>query len=145
MDNLLNTPFRETVLQVMNDGVMILSNKGIVTGANPALAKVLGISGIELEGMPLMAVVPPVEENDEFMQALLDTIYKDCTISNRATPYYKERRRKIYLSVSVSRLKGNDGQSCGAVLVLRDVTEIEKMRQDEKKAESRPDAGHARC
>ncbi|ACS81580.1 PAS domain S-box protein [Maridesulfovibrio salexigens] len=132
MDNLLTPPFRETVLQVMNDGVMILNNKGIVTGANPALAKVLGISGNELEGMPLMAVVPPVEENDEFMQALLDTIYKDCTISNRATPYYKEDGEKIYLSVSVSRLKGNDGQPCGAVLVLRDVTEIEKMRQDEK-------------
>ena len=132
MDKMPNTPFRETIFQVMNDGVMILSNKGIVTGANPAVAKMLGISGSNLEGMPLMAVVPPVEENDEFMQALLDSIYKDCTISNRATAYHKEDGEKIYLSVSVSRLKEKDGEACGAVLVLRDITEIEKLRQDEK-------------
>ncbi|NDV22301.1 PAS domain S-box protein [Desulfovibrio sp. JC022] len=132
MDKMLITPFRETIFQVMNDGVMILNNKGIVTGANPSVAKMLGISGDELEGMPLMAVVPPVEENDEFMQALLDSVYKDCIISNRATPYYKEDGEKLYLSVSVSRMRDKDGNIGGAVLVLRDVTEIEKLRQEEQ-------------
>lgn len=116
----------------MNDGVMILSSKGIVTGANPAVSKMLGIAGCDLEGMPLMAVVPPVEENDEFIQALLDSIYKDCIISNRATAYHKEDGEKIYLSVSVSRMKEDDGNTGGAVLVLRDVTEIETLRQEEK-------------
>ncbi|NDV27102.1 PAS domain S-box protein [Desulfovibrio sp. JC010] len=132
MDKMLIKPFRETIFQVMNDGVMILNDKGTVTGANPAVAKILGVSGDDLEGMPLMAVVPPVEENDEFMQTLLDSVYKDCMISNRATPYHKENGEKIYLSVSVSRLKDKEGGVGGAVLVLRDVTEIEKLRQEER-------------
>lgn len=132
MDKMLIKPFRETIFQVMNDGVMILNEKGTISGANPAVAKILGISAENLEGMPLMAVVPPVEENDEFIQALLDSVYKDSIISNRATPYHKEDGEKIYLSVSVSRLKNKEGSVGGAVLVLRDVTEIEKLRQEER-------------
>ena len=132
MDKMQITPFRETIFQVMNDGVMILSDKGTVTGANPAISKILGISEKDITGMPLMAVVPPVEENDEFMQTLLDSVYKDCMISNRATPYHKEDGERIYLSVSVSRLKEKDGKTGGAVLVLRDVTEIENLRQEER-------------
>lgn len=132
MDKMLITPFRETIFQVMNDGVMILNDKGIITGANPAISKMLSISGDDLEGMPLMAVVPPMEENDEFMQTLLDSVYKDCIISNRSTAYHKENGEKIYLSVSVSRMKDKNGKVGGAVLVLRDVTEIEKLRQEER-------------
>ncbi|MBI9080675.1 MAG: efflux RND transporter periplasmic adaptor subunit [Pseudodesulfovibrio sp.] len=128
---IMNTVFTDNVFQNMNDGVLVLNATGSIVDVNKAASAFLGLDASATNALPLAEVVLNKEENDDFLQVLLDSVYEDRTIHNRIVAFIHPDGRKLFLSVTASLLRDDSGTIKGAILVLRDMTEIERLRGSE--------------
>lgn len=135
----------DAILDAMRDGVLTLDMTGKIAFCNPAAAELFGTSPEDLLGCPFheiaLETAPVAAEegddlaapgNEDLMQVLLDAIYEQQTIRNRVIHLALAGAPPRSLSVSATHLRDEEGQLTGAVLVLADITEMERLHQAEQ-------------
>jgi PAS domain S-box-containing protein len=125
--NLLNS-----ILQSINDAVIAVDVKGIISVANNAACQLMDMQEDALVGHRYTSIFSG-RSITEFMNTAKDAEKKEVSSEEREI-VTKSGRRKIIES-SVTSLLPSLGQSMGMVEVLRDITEAKKLRQELKRAE----------
>jgi two-component system phosphate regulon sensor histidine kinase PhoR len=109
------------VLESMVEGVLVVDPKGSVLLANPRVREIYGVTG-EVVGRPLLEVV-----RDPELDALLHEVASSDETIVRSLATVGDARRSM--QVQASRFPPAPGPRAGSVLVLHDVTEIERLEQ----------------
>ena len=124
---------RERILRDMSEGVMSIGMDGVITGVNPAAARILDRRSEELLGQRFARCFFEQPENDAFNQAILDAIY-DATVSHEnVVPYFTDRQTR-QLHVTTSYLHSGQ-EKIGVIAVFRDISELAELRDAVKAME----------
>ena len=92
---------RETIVNRMPMGAIVLGSSGKISMSNPAAEEILGISEDDLQGESLTIFTLSDERNLPFNQCILDAVYDKSTVSDAVIDYMKEKnleRMVIYLN-----------------------------------------------
>ncbi len=125
----------QVTLESIADGVITTDKLGHIHFANMAAEKLLGKSNKELKGQKLKSILCTDcgqfdQQNQPLHKRVKECIrqHKTLTFSNQ---FIKDKHDQQHcLDVIVSPLKSRDNVTTGAVLILRDVTELRKMEQE---------------
>jgi len=117
---------QSSIIADMSEGVMAVRSDGVIELANEAALAILEKREEELVGSSIVRAFFDGEENDAFIQSVLDAVYE------------KDRRRESYVpyrtAQSVKQLRvmssflRERGERIGVVLVISDITELTEMR-----------------
>ena len=124
---------RDSIITDMSEGVMAIRYNGIIELANDAALAILEKQSEELTGRSFASCFFTDERNDAFAQTVLDAIYEKQRRMESYVSYYCEDREK-QLRVVSSYLRENE-KLVGIVLVLSDITELNRMRDAVKAME----------
>ena len=117
---------QQRIIEDLAEGVLTIDFDGIVEGANRAALEILGREERDLVGRSFAQVFLEDEENDGFVQCVLDAVYE----KGRGQEGYASFRtpdgvRQLRIVSSYLR----DGETPVAViLVISDITELTEMR-----------------
>lgn len=121
------------ILEDMSDGVMTIDLSGKITTFNPAASRILGISREEAAAKTFGEVFFSLEENDDFNQAILDSIYESSISHNRIVTF-KNGSIETNLSLTTSFLQTEENgisRKIGVIAVFIDITEIRALQEAE--------------
>ena len=121
---------RDDVLNNMSEGLMILNERGIIEFVNPAAGQLLGFSQKDLLGANLTKLYWNQPENDDFLQAVLDTYFYQSKRYKSVIPYQREDEELTFRIVA-SVLK-NDEDVAGIILIIEDLSELQDLRDTVK-------------
>ena len=124
---------RESIITDMSEGVMAIRYNGIIELANDAALAVLEKKREELTGRSFASCFFDDERNDAFAQTVLDAIYEKRRRMESYVSYFCGDQEK-QLRVVSSYLREN-GKLIGIILVLSDITELNRMRDAVKAME----------
>ena len=116
----------ENILYSISDGIITVGNDGRITMINQAAQNMTGFDAGEVVGRFYREVFLAKEK--DFHSLLLDTL-------NTGTHHigveldYPVKNGYLHVSVSSSCLKDGHGNDIGAVVVIRDLTEQQQLRQ----------------
>ena len=110
----------------MSEGVMAVRFDGVIELANQAARSILEKEEDALVGSSVARAFFDGEENDDFIQCLLDAVYEKGRRRESYVPYRTAKRVK-QLRV-VSSCLHDQGEMIGVVLVISDITELTEMR-----------------
>jgi PAS domain S-box-containing protein len=116
---------RETVLEEMQGGVVVVDHKNRVVDINPIGKRLLGIDQ-RVVGKPIDGLLPPscfVADDPVFLTT-------DATEGVHKGQWFEPTDgQSRCLDVTVSLLTADDGEAVGRVLLLHDVTERERRKR----------------
>ena len=120
------------ILRDMNDGVLALDRNGHILFINNRGKKLLHIQK-DIVGKTYAAVFMSGNDcaaNDGFHQFVLDAVYEKETLHKGIVGYQTPTGQKLRFSLNTSFLLNEEGnEDVGIIIVITDVTEIEKLRQ----------------
>ena len=131
------TLIRNSIISDMSEGVMAVRFDGRIELANDAALAILEKTEEELVGSSFVRAFFGEEENDAFVQSVLDAVYEKGRRMESYVPYRTGRGEKQLRIVS-SCLREQEKMT-GVILVISDVTELTEMR-DAMKAMDRSQA-----
>ena len=109
---------------------MVIGLDGRVSEMNPAAADILSKIRDEVIGKPFALNFFKYDENDEFNQIILDSVYEAGITHKAIVPYYNGKTKKN-LAVTTSYLL--DGEKKVAVVaVINDISELYELRDSVK-------------
>jgi diguanylate cyclase (GGDEF)-like protein/PAS domain S-box-containing protein len=103
---------RETLIEKMSEGVLVLDRQNRVVDINPAALRLIGRSS------PTAEKVRPGDVLDDW-PALLDSI---SGVLETSTEIEVDRPYRRFLEVNVSPIRSRHGELTGRLIVLRDIT-----------------------
>ncbi|MFC0774043.1 PAS domain S-box protein [Terrimonas alba] len=127
------------VLESIKDAVIVRDLSGKIFYVNKAAEKLFGYVSGELVGKDVETIIPRIKANEE--KKLVETILWGEQVDNYETERIDKNNNLIYVSVSLSALKDDEGKIVGITKVIRNITE--KKRAEGKfqaLLESAPDA-----
>lgn len=119
------------IIENMNEGVLTLNLKGVITSFNPAAERILDLKKDDVEGKNYIEIFYGLAENDDFNQTVLDALYESSVTHNRVVSFYTEAKARKTLFITTSFLKSLDGGMAGrigVIAVFNDITELLELR-----------------
>lgn len=133
LDELYETrEFNKVVLNSIGDAVIATDLKGIITYCNAATYQIIPVDESELIGQPIAQVLPFVNraDIDKLNACLTDVIrQKNEGAGERYTHEFKRNLEILFVEKHVTLLRNSNQESVGTVMVLRDMTQSERLRQ----------------
>lgn len=121
---------RQKILAEISEGIMLIGFNGMIIYANTTASKILGIPEEEMTGNSFISMFFDNKENDEFTQAIIDSVYD------------REKRHDVIVSYTIGekvmplRMVTSfyvDGeQRKGIIAVFSDLSEIMELRESLK-------------
>jgi PAS domain S-box-containing protein len=112
------------IVESSDDAIISKTLDGIITSWNAGAQKLYGYISEETVGKHLSMLAPP-ERRDEIAEVLAK-IRSGGTIHNRETVRLTKDGRRIDVSLTVSPVKGSEGNIVGASIIARDISERKK-------------------
>jgi PAS domain S-box-containing protein len=125
---------RETILENIGDGVIVLDEKGRVIEINPVACSFLNRAGSELVGQPLDQVLPERPAWLEHLQNAPETHTQISLGHGAAQRYY---------SLHISPIRGWQAEPRGSVMVLHDTTDLINTEMALRESQQRLEAQNA--
>ncbi len=124
--------FYKKVLETITDGAVILSSQGKIILFNAAAASILGIPQDQALGKSFAEIFLLCrEENDEFTQIVMDSVYNPGKEQHQSVPFVQNDDTQVFLDIKASYL--DDGQEAKSVIIVfSDITEIRRVLDEEK-------------
>jgi PAS domain S-box-containing protein len=140
MDRLPATPsLHSEILDSIKDAVIVRYLNGRIFFSNKAAADLFGYNPGELEQHDINVIIPPVNTNEE--KRLVENILWGEQVENYETERIDKNQNTIYVSVSLSPLKGEEGKIIGITTVIRNVSSRKRSEgKFQALLESAPDA-----
>jgi len=127
--------FSDSLIKNAPDPLFVSDLEGKILQANDAVYELLGFRSDEVLEQSLSRFISP-EETREFLAALKEVIERGVTRNARLTPRTASNE-VIPTTLNASALRDTDGKVIGAIGILRDMRQYEKVVSDlqESKAE----------
>ena len=120
----------EAILQTLASAVISLRPNGVITTFNAAASEITGFASADVVERTFAEVFLAVEDAEDFAQAVLDAVYKGPLVSQRVVEAdFGDGVRA--LSMSVSRIAGEDEANAGVAVVFEDISEVRALRAKE--------------
>jgi PAS domain S-box-containing protein len=120
------------ILQSIPTGVVTVNRNGLITAVNPAAASILKRPADQLLGYAYEAVFA----EGETMRAVLDSaLLRHEHVDHKDLAYGREGDEARTIRVTTADLTGDEGHSAGALLLVKDVTEVLALEQRVRVAE----------
>lgn len=117
----IDSNYLTTVLDSMNDAVLVTSTAGNITKINAAAQRLFGFNDAQLAGKPLQDLLVPVQhadpEHDQSITDLQESVIR--TASGQTIP----------VSISSSSLSATKTEFEGTIFVMRDITERKRAER----------------
>jgi PAS domain S-box-containing protein len=115
------------IIESADDAIITKTLEGIITSWNKGAERIFGYTADEVIGKPVTILIPAGHEDEE------PTILARLRAGDRIEHYETIRVRKdgkhIYISLTVSPIRGPNGQIVGASKIARDITEQKMARK----------------
>ena len=115
------------IIESANDAVISKTLDGIITSWNKGAERIFGYTAGEVIGKPVTILIPAGHEDEE--SAILARLRAGDRIEHYETVRVRKDGRKIYISLTVSPIKGPNGEIVGASKIARDITEQKQARK----------------
>jgi PAS domain S-box-containing protein len=112
------------------DAIIAKDLDGIITDWNPAAERLFGLSAVEAVGRPVSIVIPP-EQLDEEREMMRRALAGE-PVQHYDTVRLRSDGTRLYVSLTVSPIRGEDGRPVGVSVTARDIGEV--RRRDEERA-----------
>ncbi len=128
---------RATIIESMQDGVIVLDARNRIVDINPAVQRFIGITASEAIGYPAAQIFSSWPD--------LIARYRDVTeakVEIVLPPPHPDNAWPRYLDMHISSLHGGAGQLRGRLIILRDITEYKRVEQDLRQAKDLAEAAN---
>lgn len=119
--------YMETVLQNIAAGVISISGDGLVTTVNNSAEEILQIRADDILGRPYTNLLAP--EQRDFLEDMLKSTKTSPKGSAEKQTRIKIAGKGISLNINLTQLKDEDGHDLGLVMVLDDLSDLEKAQR----------------
>ncbi|MBM4064421.1 MAG: PAS domain-containing protein [Planctomycetes bacterium] len=116
--------YRDNILQSLKSGVIVVDINEEVTLINNEAKRILGLKGTN----PSEKILKNLGKDTH--QLLRHTLNNDSEYQNLET-FIDRKNKKVPCSITITKLKTEDGQKLGSLIILTDTTEL-KLLQTEK-------------
>ncbi len=116
--------YRDNILQSLKSGVIVVNINEEVTLINNEAKRILGLKGTN----PSEKILKNLGKDTH--QLLRHTLNNDFEYQNLET-FIDRKNKKVPCSITITKLKTEDGQKLGSLIILTDTTEL-KLLQTEK-------------
>lgn len=116
--------FVELVQQNIQTGILSVDNSGYINGINPYMVKLFQIRPAEVTQKHYLSVL--TREQKEHFEELGDMLNRSGQISVKRTTYLKQEKRVIHVTMELFQLKNPKGEQLGRLLVVDDLTELDR-------------------
>jgi len=113
------------IVETSDDVILSKDLNGIITSWNEAGTRVFGYEAEEMIGQSILKLIPEHLHSDE--DRILSTIRAGRRIEHFETIRKAKDGRLIEVSLTISPLKGREGEIIGASKILRDITRQKQM------------------
>lgn len=110
----------EAIIESADDAIISKSLEGIITSWNRGAERIFGYAADEVIGKPITIIIPPDHLNEE--PAILARLRAGERIEHFETIRMRKDGKRLDISLTVSPVKGPNGQVVGASKVARDIT-----------------------
>ena len=116
------------LIESADDAIISKSLEGIITSWNPGAERIFGYKADEVIGKSITIIIPPDHLDEE--PAILARLRAGERIEHYETVRMRKDGKRLDISLTVSPIKGPNGQIVGASKIARDVTEQRQARRD---------------
>lgn len=116
--------FVELVQQNIQTGIFSVDNSGYINGINPYMIKLFQIKPSEVIQKHYLGVL--TKEQAAHFEELGDMLSRSGQTSVKRTTYLKQEKRVIHVSMELFQLKNPKGEQLGQLLVVDDLTELDR-------------------
>jgi len=120
--------YRDNIIQSLKNGVIVIDNSGEVTLVNNEAKRILGLKGL----CPTEKILNGLGRN--VCQMFMRTLKTDVEHHNIETIIEGERGR-VPCGITITKLRTNDGEELGALMILTDLTEIKLLQVEKQHAD----------
>jgi len=125
----------QVTLESIADGVITTDKSGRIHFANVAAERLLGKTNEHLKGVKLKSILCIDCGQFDLANQPLHKLVKECVKQQKTLSFSNQYLRdgndkQLCIDVIVSPLKDREGTTTGAVLVLRDITELRQMEEE---------------
>ena len=124
--------YTRQVVASMANGLLSINIEGKITSYNPLALELLGLKEAEIQGIDFKKII------DFKAAGIIQTLDQCISVLDREIIYHKPSGEIIPLALSITPILGENNICQGAVIILRDLSEIkqleEKVRRSEKLA-----------
>ena len=115
------------IIESADDAVISKTLDGIITSWNQGAERIFGYTADEVIGKPVTILIPHDCQDEE--PAILARLRAGDRIEHYETVRLRKDGRPIYISLTVSPIKGPNGEIVGASKIARDITEQKQARK----------------
>jgi PAS domain S-box-containing protein len=119
-----------SIVESSDDAIISKDLNGIIRSWNKGAERLFGYIADEAVGKPVMILIPPDRQNEEFM--ILKRIACGESIEHFETVRERKDGRSIEISLTISPVKDIEGRIVGASKIARDITERRRAKVREK-------------
>ena len=118
------------VLEDMKDGVLVIGSKGIVVYCNEQAREMMKLDD---EPVSIVSKIQENPENDEFLDYILDAVFKkERHLVNEKVNYVNPEGRRYVFRLTASYMKSAENTGGEIIITLSDITELEAIRKKSK-------------
>jgi len=116
--------FSDTLVENMPIGLLALDKDETIVSFNQTAEAILQLSSTEVLGQKAREILP---QQIECLSKMIDT---DSEVLEEEIACPVEEGRTIPMDVSASRLRGDDGNLLGYIILFRDLSEIQELKRE---------------
>jgi diguanylate cyclase (GGDEF)-like protein/PAS domain S-box-containing protein len=116
------------IIDASDDAILSKTLDGIITSWNPAAERIFGYTAEEIIGKPKTILFPPDRLQEE--EVILDRLQRGIATKHFETVRLRKDGTALDVAVTISPIRGGNGQVIGASTIARDITE--RKRAEEK-------------
>jgi len=116
------------LIESADDAIISKTLEGIITSWNKGAERIFGYTGDEVIGQPVTILIPEGQEDEE--PAILARLRAGERIEHYETIRVRKDGTRIAISLTVSPIKGPNGDIIGASKIARDITEQRQARKE---------------
>jgi PAS domain S-box-containing protein len=116
------------LIESADDAIISKTLEGIITSWNKGAERIFGYTADEVIGQPVTILIPEGQEDEE--PAILARLRAGERIEHYETIRLRKDGTRIDISLTVSPIKGPNGDIIGASKIARDITEQRQARKE---------------
>jgi PAS domain S-box-containing protein len=116
------------LIESADDAIISKTLEGIITSWNKGAERIFGYTADEVIGQPVTILIPEGQEDEE--PAILARLRAGERIEHYETIRVRKDGTRIDISLTVSPIKGPNGDIIGASKIARDITEQRQARKE---------------
>ena len=125
------------IIDSSDDAIASKTLDGIVTSWNPGATQLFGYQPAEIIGKPITTIIPPELHAEEV--DILARLRRGERIDHYETVRVAKSGRRIDISLTVSPIRGEDGEIMGASKIARDITLRKRSEERLREADRQKD------